>query len=189
MSLFKVYDVPVERLLNLEYCNSIIELGTDIEVRALPAIDLLTTSAYQYFNRYTLNKNLLVFYTKSKKTKNYIHVDRLTKGDIHIGKFHPYSLNCIIKGQGTMQWFAPKEPGILTHHDVGFQADVWPLSMSGQLIDTWNTGKISLVQTNVPHRAFNDDLEDRVCVSIRWKNMLIPWEKLVSSLDTDLQLI
>ena len=181
--LFKTYNIPIDRLLNLEYCNSILESNNDIEIKMLPSINILSNSAYQYFNRYTLNKNFMVFYQKSKKDKGTIHTDYLSDGCLSTTEFHPYSLNVILKGQGSMQWFDPIGPGVLSTHNVGVRYRYWPLALKGKTLDTWSTGKVALVKTDVPHQAFNNDAEDRVCISIRWSNMLMPWEELISTLD------
>jgi hypothetical protein len=154
----------------------------------LPSINILTDSAYQYFNGYGLNKNFMVFYQKSKKVKSTVHVDYLSNGNLANGDYHPYSLNVIIKGQGSMQWFHPEGSGILRTHAVGVRYRLWPLFQKGSVIDSWDEGKVALVRTDVPHNTFNDDLEDRVCVSIRWKNMLMPWDELINKLDNELKL-
>lgn len=185
--LFKTYNIPIDRLLNLKYCNSILESNKDIELKLLSSIDILTDTAYQYFNRYTLHKDILVFYQKSKKDKGTIHTDYLSDGDLSPNEFHSYSLNVIIKGQGVMQWFKPLGPGVLAQHNVGVKYRYWYSAFKGQLLDSWTEGKVALVKTDVPHQAYNNDVEDRVCVSIRWRNMLIPWEELISTLDRDIR--
>jgi hypothetical protein len=185
--LFKTYNIPVDRLLNLKYCNSILESDNNIEIKMLPSINILTDTAYQYFNRYTLNENFMVFYQKSKKDKGQVHIDYLSNGNLSTTDFHPYSLNVIIKGQGSMQWFEPLGPGMLAKHSTGVRYKYWPSALKGKTIDSWNEGKIALVKTDVPHQAFNYDLEDRVCISIRWRNMSMSWEELISTLDRDIQ--
>jgi len=188
MSLFKIYDIPVGRLLNLDYCNSILESEKDMELRMLPTINILTESAYQYFKSYDLNKTFMVFYQKSKKVKPTVHVDYLSYGHLANSDYHPYSLNVIIKGQGAMQWFHPEGSGVLNTHPVGVRYRLWPLFQKGPVIDSWNEGKVALVRTDVPHTTVNDDLEDRVSVSIRWKNMLMPWDELITKFDNELKL-
>jgi hypothetical protein len=185
--LFKTYNIPIDRLLNVKYCNSILESNKDIELKLLPSIDILTDTAYQYFNRYALNENFLVFYQKSKKDKGTIHIDYLSKGCLSTNELHPYSLNVIIKGQGEMQWFKPLGPGILSQHNIGVTYRYWHSALKGKILDSWTEGKVALVKTDVPHQVYNNDLDDRVCISIRWRNMLMPWEELIFTLDRDIQ--
>lgn len=175
---YKTYDIPVGKILNLNFCETITDLDNLFGVRMYPSIDLLTDHAYQFFKKLELKDYLMVFYQKPLAEKGSIHVD-------HISKYvtHPYSLNIVYKGQGVMKWFNPVGPGILKEAANGAKYKYWPQQLAGSILEEWSTGKIALVKTDIPHQAYNYNNETRICVSIRWNDITLPWKNMIDKLD------
>lgn len=116
----------------------------------------------------------LVFYMKPNANKRNIHID------IDKNTLKPYwpSLNILIQGQGIMKWFKP-----ITDSKLRFNSNGKVLYKSwenendyGEILDVWSTGKVALVRTDIPHNAWNPGVEDRLVISIRWKQCL-SWDE------------
>jgi len=122
----------------------------------------------------------LVFEMRPKADKGNIHIDLDHKTE---DTFWP-SLNIIISGQGLMRWFNPIRPGQLAQHKTGVKYRYWTKPHYGDIIDEWNTGKIALVRTDIPHQAFNFDDENRCVVSIRWDTKM-SWEETTQWFDEE----
>lgn len=107
------------------------------------------------------NIRVLIFEQKAFINKGNIHVD-LTKDKL---PHHPV-LNIVLEGQGGMRWYTPTNPGILKFtHNSWYRA--WHNNY-GQQLDEWNTGKVAIVRTDIPHLAFNEENSTRLVASIRW---------------------
>ena len=106
------------------------------------------------------------------------------KGSIHIdldrSTLTPYwpSLNIVIDGQGIMRWFNPLSEGIILRNpSAGVFYKAW-FKDYGDPVDEWNSGKVVLVRTDIPHQAWNFDNDTRRMITIRWSNRKT-WEETI----------
>lgn len=114
----------------------------------------------------------LVFSMVPNADKKSIHTD------LDSATLEPYwpSLNIVLDGQGVMRWFNPSKSGIvLKHGEIGVAYKAW-FDGYGEPIDEWDTGKIALVRTDMPHQVWNFDDTIRRIVTIRWSNRKT-WEE------------
>lgn len=117
----------------------------------------------------------LVFSMKPGSDKKNIHVDL----DASTGEPYWPSLNIVLDGQGVMKWFNPIGNGIIQrNHRANVNYKAW-FTNYGEPIDYWDTGKVALVKTDVPHQAWNLDTDTRRIVSIRWSNRKL-WEETIN---------
>lgn len=115
----------------------------------------------------------LMFSMKPESDKKSIHVDldRKTR--------EPYwpSLNIILDGQGIMKWFNPIGNGVVKRATADVYYRAW-FTNYGEPIDSWSTGKVALVRTDIPHQAWNFDNDIRRMITIRWSNRK-SWEETI----------
>ena len=174
MNCHKVLNLDVSRLIS---DKSIIPRPAKYKPLSVVGCD-----PKHYLTDHTYNKlsvlgklNSLVFHMKPYVDKGNIHIDM---NSIDIQPFWP-SLNIIIEGQGIMKWFAPTSQGTLRYNPFG---KVWYYSWEknfGDVVDQWTEGKVALVRTDIPHNAWNPVDEERLVVSIRWKQRY-SWEETVN---------
>lgn len=115
----------------------------------------------------------LVFSMRPGADKKMIHVDLDATTKI------PYwpCLNILLEGQGTMKWFNPDRDGIIQRHAASVYYKSW-YNNYGEEIDSWDTGKIALIRTDIPHQAWNFDSDTRRVITIRWSNRK-SWEETI----------
>jgi hypothetical protein len=158
----KDYDIiptlPPNKQFHISSCNPKLYLHDDI-YQKLSALGIL---------------NSLVFSMVSNIDKGSIHID------LDRSTLEPWwpSLNIVIDGQGIMRWFNPSTPGVvLQNKSAGVFYKTW-FKNYGEPIDEWNSGKVVLVRTDVPHQAWNFDNDIRRIVTIRWDKK-ISWEETI----------
>lgn len=133
----------------------------------------LTTDAY---NKLSIlgRLNSLIFEMVPKADKKNIHIDLVSS------TLEPAwsGLNIILEGQGIMKWFIPEKDGyVITRKNPKIAYKAW-FSDYGEPVDTWSTGKIALVRTDIAHQVWNYDNNNRFIVSIRWSNRT-SWEETI----------
>lgn len=116
----------------------------------------------------------LVFEMKPNTDKGSIHVDLITS------TLEPAwsGLNILIEGQGTMKWFQPESAGHLIIRENPKTATRTWFKNYGEAVDIWDTGKVALVRTDIPHQAWNYSDTNRFIVSIRW-SIRTTWEETI----------
>ena len=116
----------------------------------------------------------LIFEQKYLAEKNDIHIDIQPKRKMPVS----HSLNITVFGQGTMRWYKPIGNGILKKNPkANTSYVVWETNF-GKILDEWNTDKVALVRTDIPHQAFNYNKETRLTVSLRWTNF-VSWSDTI----------
>lgn len=115
----------------------------------------------------------LMFSMKSGADKKNIHIDL----DRSTGEPYWPSLNIILEGQGIMKWFNPINHGVVLRNSADVYYKAW-FTNYGDPIDEWNIGKVALVRTDIPHQAWNFDIDTRRIVTIRWNNRKT-WEETI----------
>lgn len=114
----------------------------------------------------------LVFEMKPNSDKKSIHVDLLTSTNEPAWS----GLNIVLEGQGVMKWFQPDSPGYLIRRENPKTATRTWFKDYGDPVDIWDSGKVALVRTDIPHQVWNYDSVNRFIVSIRWSNRTT-WEE------------
>lgn len=150
-------------------------------MKLLPTADLLNQDIMNLLTPYGLRSELMTFYQKPFFIGTQAHVD-ITSNNTR----HWYSLNVAIYGQGKMFWFDDINDGVVLNHkdspDDILYIEFNDLTVLGNPIDVWSTGKVSLVKTGIPHYTHNDSIDERLVVSIRWDEIL-SWEESIDLID------
>lgn len=168
---FVLYDFRVEDLVNLSYINSLISSKRSMTMAQSDRA--LKPDLYDYLKPYGVRDRLMLFFQPPHDLDPRIHTDYISKEETHF-----YSFNILCRGQGTMIWYERPEQGseMLAHANSPNHIfyEVYP-NLDLKKIAEWNSGKVALVRTDIPHGVINDSNELRVCLSVRINNF--GWEK------------
>jgi hypothetical protein len=165
MECYYKFNVDIEQILNLDYVYRKANEHADKNMILVISELALKQKFYAYLKHYGLRDYLMLFLRKAGNVKEDIHTDYATEEQPHY-----YSFNLICKGQGTMTWFKrPKVGSQMFRHPNDPSRIIYETynGLTLESIDQWSDGKIALVRTGIPHGVTNDELEDRICLSIR----------------------
>lgn len=176
---YQTFDCEPGLLIDLAWAQIYTNYFRGREMTMVPSSLALTGPARAWLEPLGLRSRLMLFYQPPGDMDPLAHLDLVTETDPHY-----YSLNCILKGQGEMQWYRrPPQGGQLWHHPHSPQHVIYETYPNMQLeqIDSWRQGRVALVNTGTPHGVVNPDPEARLCISIRFENM--GWDQAVESIE------
>jgi hypothetical protein len=176
-------DISVDRIVkNINKLPELIKYPNMVAVGQIDPRYFIQDNTYSILTEVS-DLMILLFCAAPHSTKNNIHIDLEEKTE---NPFWP-ALNVVVNGSGIMNWYKPTTDPKLKYYNLG---DVFGMEWTdnyGEIIDTWDAGKVCIVKTDVPHNAFNENFGDfRTCLSIRWKSRHT-WEETIAWYDENIK--
>ena len=189
MENFKLLDISLSSILK-DYSNLIVDKKKYDRWPVKPHL-VIQDDIFDLFSKWGTPKILIAQLPVNSGGMLHSDRDQINLNNHH----HNPAINMLLSGTHIMNWYEMDIPGeialmgktagTIVIPGVTHSTTLWRNEL-GRVIDTWTTGDVAAVRTDVPHKVFNTGNTPRTTLSIRWYEYEISWEEFLDWAINDL---